>query len=358
MEKKIDYEKLLKEAEKELKREGVYAPVKNTELKEEGIETAAINFRNNVVYINPEGVKKYEDALPPEEIIKGMLEHEYSHKINYPYDLKRIVFGDIIMKKLEEDAEIRNWIIQRYADMAANLKLWNRNEGKELKKLYGALEDHGDFDVLEKMFYKEVTKHDFGRWDEKLEDSLEKLYKIDFLSGEPVKNFAQIEREMKKFYKIVKPLIPPLEERNGNGDRLNPEEGKEMDGQDISGEEVEKIVRELIESDSISTEEAKDYLESGDIEHNKGDIANFVVYDALSGQYPIKIKKSPIVESKGLYPHSYGEWSPTDPVEDIDPFASLGKIALPPITKKTVRKPMKIRGKKEKLNDCLIALDV
>lgn len=348
---------IISRVEADLKRV-LYVPV-DVELGDK-CPNACIDFRENKVYVNQSGVESFANrGMDIKRVVTAFLQHEFSHKAFHPYDLKRIVAMDIALSKYNITPRKKEYILQRFSDMAANLKFWDVNDGFELKEWYRLSEDKSDFDTIEKMFYTDLCRHDFGKYDKKLEQHLKKLYSIDFFSGNPVKSVKDCMDQAKRFYFAVNSLIPDEPEDMSRSDITK--------AGDMKYEEVEGIVKELIAGGDIDPEDGKKYLEHNISEKGKmwGDsfnqspevTASFVVYDVLSDKYPLKIIQIPVKENGGEYPHLYERWDVTDPVSDVDVFASFGRVGLPGLTKKAVKKPVKIYGKRKKVNDAIIALD-
>jgi len=365
----MDREKMLKDIFEEMKKI-CYAEVNGVEYNSDIEGCAAIDWGTKTISINPRAFEYLgEKGMSEEEIIKGLLQHEYlGHKAQHPYDVKRGIVEAIALQEI--GAKCIDFVRCRFNDIVANLKVWNTYGGEELLKLYKNSECSCKFDIVEKLLYQVILGDDLGVDKEDLYHYVEELKeKINFLSGTPVKSVRECRGQIKRFYRIIEPLLEEFEKERP------PQLSGEQSVFELSEKTVEKAIRELIEGREISPEQAKKFLKeygegkqkqqreksigggpNGEFSNNPDIYANKVIYNILSENYRLKIKKLLLKKKGGLCPDGHASWEVSDPVEDIDPFTSYGIIA-PGITKKIKRAPTEYFGEKEKVPDLVLLLD-
>lgn len=371
----MNREKMLKEIFREMKKM-CYAEVNRVEYNSIIDDYALIDWNTNTISIHPKVFDYFgKKGMSDKEIIKGILQHEYlGHKAQHPYDVKRVIAEQIALKEI--NAKYSNFVRNRFDDIVCNLKVVDIYGGEELLKLYKYLEDVCKFDVVEKLLYQDLLDVDLGikeKFPEELYHYVDKLKKINFLSGTPVKSVRECKKQVKKFYRIIEPLLKEFEKQSPQ------HRVEEMSIFELSEKTVEKAIRELIEQKEVSIEEAKKFLKEykegkkkfektknikslstskpgGKVSDNPEIYANKTIYNILSEKYKLKIKPLPLKKSGSSYPDGYDAWSLGDPIEDIDHLTSYGIIA-PGITKKIRRAPIECFGERETIPDLLLLLD-
>ena len=336
------------------------------------VPRAAIDMATYEIMINPESFKEFLN-MTPEQIAAGYLQHEYQgHLVNHPFDVKRVVAESIALQNMNVDDNKANFVRNRFDDIVANLKVWNYYDARELASLYANFKSQMKYDDVEKNLYQIILETDIGvKPDKEIKAYAEKLRKIDFLSGRPIKNIRECEAQIKRFYKVIEPLLKDVDSKNESafGDiKMSDIPSKEIEkavkslavGGDVKLEDAKKFLKEYAKNKGINEKKSgkpKEFSEAGNSFSNNPDVyANQVIYDGFSEQYTLRIKKLPIKTNGGLYPSGYEDWESSDSVEKMDPFASFGLIA-PGITKKTTESKMSTYGKGESVPDLFILLD-
>lgn len=351
-----------------------YAEVNSVEYSSDIDYYAIIDWNTNIISINPKVFEYFgKKGMSKEEIIKGLLQHEYlGHKAQHPFDTKRVIAEYIALREI--GAKHGDYVRWMYDDIVANLKVWNIYKAKELLELYKNCDPKSKLGNVERMLYQYVLNINLGVTQGELRPYVEKLKGINFLSGTPIKSVRECRRQVKRFYKIIKPLLEDTEKE------MSKMPFGEQSIHELPEGEVQKALRELIEEGEISLEKAKRFLKEygekkyeesqqeqegeksigggpgGKFSNNPEMYANKVIYNILSENYRLEIKKLPLKKNGGLCPAGYAPWGISDPVEDIDPFTSYGIIA-PGITKKIRRAPTEYFGEMEKVPDLLLLLD-
>ena len=311
---------------KELK-ENCYSPIKSIEYDNK-CPYACIDFGENIIYINPDSFEELEKkGLTKEEIIKGYLQHEYlGHKSIHPFDIKRIVVEQMALTDLNVESGTKDFVRNRFDDIVGNLGVWNYYGGEELKELYKIFENRTKYDSVEKLFYQHILGDDFEVEDSpELNRYADKLKNIDFLSGRPVKSVGDCRRQIKQFYRYIKPLLEEMEENNENMDCG----GKFSD---LPQKGIEKAVKELVNGEDIDSGSARKFLKEYAEETNKNSpkeprgtfstnpevYASKTLYRILSDRYNLKLKKIPLEKNGGAYPQNSSPWNLSDDVTDIE----------------------------------------
>ena len=84
--------------------------------------------------------------------------------------------------------------------------------------------------------------------------------------------------------------------------------------------------------------------------------ADVLYYMQLAQAYCLPVRSLPMERSGSLEPYSHAPWEASQPVQDIDPWTSFGKL-LPGLSQTWVRRQGAIFGQREGTPDCLLVLD-
>jgi hypothetical protein len=187
------------------------------------------------------------------------------------------------------------------------------------------------------------------------------------LSRIPYHDRQRWRESIRRFSKVLQPLLTEDEDREGSDDS-SPMGNHDL--QQYSPQEVSSGLRDLArEADSpaefkeIVEDFEEDLLEAtGPNEKGMGlgpgqslD-ADVFYYMKLAENYSLPICTAPTKKSGSLYPHHHAPWEAGKPYQDIDPWTSFGKI-MPGITQVWRRREGDIFGEEEKIPDCLILID-
>lgn len=123
--------------------------------------------------------------------------------------------------------------------------------------------------------------------------------------------------------------------------------------------EVLRDFREELTALGLVEEEAAS--EEGDREIGRGkgvpEDGNVLFYMQLAESYHIPVERLQMERDGSLYPHSHTPWEVGQPVQEIDYWNSLGIRIMPGTTQMWKRRESEVYDQRERVPDCLIAID-
>jgi hypothetical protein len=358
--------------------------------------------------------EEFAEQLSPEGL-KGFNDHELGHYTYHPFDVATS------LKEINwlQDRENAQQIKMQFDDIVNNAHLIV-NGKNDIAHLYRDMyEDEDEIplvgDTILK-YYEEISGEDFGSNfdpnDEKQQEFLEELKKIDFLDTDRmewnIKRFADVydkyreeqdmdgdgqgdgqgqlgdggmgndtsidtfdEDEIRRGMKDVAQDLDPDEYRDladGVQERIDEEmdmpgaqsggEGEEEagygedgedGGQQAVGEEGEEQGSSGQQGDGSGIGEGRDFMERM---MEKADVS---YYEMLASNYSLEVRGRE--EAKGgMYPSELRDYELSDPIEQWDPIQSKGSVK-PGIAKSWEFEQAETHGEKEDVPDAVIMID-
>lgn len=334
---KEEYEKLNKE---------LALPLKEIKI-DVAAKTAFIDMKTHDVNINPEFVQKLVDkGMSETDAIRGIEAHEIGHYLHHPFDLRYYLIESAVVQNVEAGSILQNL----YDDIADNLSMVNVRGFNEIADIYKAMDDTDQpiMNIINNL-YKYHTGKEFGAKEmvDKEREALEELKKINFGEKRP----KSLRTNLGYFCSILKEFLS----KDTENQQFGPGGPPSVDN--YSDEEIEKELKKLLKERNINDKEFKNlhekYVSNGEGDSKRADIQ---IYLNKASKYPITIEGVPL-STENSAPMTLRKWSVSDPLTSINPFASLGQLCTPGLTKRWEGGTYRTYGERRELPDAVILLD-
>jgi hypothetical protein len=297
------------------------------------------------------------ESLPQAEIMEGLLDHAVSHHLSCPWDFLTHMQLYAEAKKTLKDSRLAQLATDYFMDVVADTYAM-RQKDSPLPEVYRHIERH-EIDEAIHALYQRIWGVDLGI------DGHESISRR--LSRIPYHDRQRWRESIRRFSKVIQPLLMEDEDREGSDDS-SPMGNHDL--QQYSPQEVSSGLRDLAR-EAESPAEFKEIVEDFEEDlmeatgpNDKGMglgpgqslDADVFYYMKLAENYSLPICTAPTKKSGSLYPHHHTPWEAGKPYQDIDPWTSFGKI-MPGITQVWKRREGDVFGEEEKIPDCLILID-
>jgi vacuolar-type H+-ATPase subunit F/Vma7 len=302
------------------------------------VHTSFINLEDKQTHISESFVKMLQElGVEPEDSIEAIEEHEINHHVFCPWDLATHLRFYKEVKPITEDQKKTWHAVNLFEDVVLNTNVVGTGQSK-LPILYRAMPKEG-VDRVVAGLYERTWKHEMnvGKLSRDEAEAADRLAELPYLAR------AEWNATAPQFASLV---LPFLKQPPGSGGACGhggldgyTEEDKIKAMKQLIKEMPKGEFQELMEDFEGEMEKAVErYVgkDKGGIvprEAKKGDL---LYYMLTADNHSIYINKKPVKKSGNLFPNETREWEAGEPVAEINPFASFGKIGIPGITKKWV----------------------
>jgi len=315
-----DIKKVFEEARKDL----YYPPIG---LKINESEECRLEFgRKHSVVVGRRLAKRLD-----EKGLLGAFHHALNHWARHPYDLKTVILESFWLRDYKNGEAIR----ELFDDVVVNLDLVINRGLDAIAETYQELPVKSEGEALIRAYLSRITGLSFGRvkLDERLEERLESMLKIDFLDR------RNLKLNIQKFAELVYDLEISVQFGNpGIGDF--PEEEIERAMAEIAREVDIKEYEEIMKFLGISREEGKP--RGADVDWYMHRASRYVVYIESSEK------------TGSLYPKELVDFGLDDPIDFYSPVESYGKV-IPGIAK--MYRAEEFEGQSSEARNAVIIID-
>ncbi len=319
-------------------------------------ERVAIRMKGKTICVSRDFVLRLSKVMDRGDVLEALLDHAVSHYLYCPWDFATHLGLYREAKKVLHETQLAQMVTDYFVDIVADTRCLSQMDSP-LPDLYRRLPRGGAEEAILAL-YQTVWGVDLGvRGHETMARRLARL---------PYLDRRRWPEAIQRFAREVGPLF--RREKSGAGvGEPNPMSGHGLDR--YSPREVEQGLRDL--AMTVSPLEFREIVHDltagirGDEPPAAGGMglglgssfqADILYYMRLAENYSLPMRPAPMKKTGSLYPHQHLPWELGRPYQDIDPWASFGKI-LPGITKTWERREMEVSGEKDGIPDCLILMD-
>ena len=323
----------------------------------EGETHVGLNIEGKNISISKGFVEEMSVVLEPHEILEGLLDHAVSHYIYCPWSFATHLKLFAEAKTVLKDKEMARRAADCFIDVVADTACVSQRESA-LPKIYCHLR-RGILDEAIHALYQKIWGIDLGV------QGHEEL--CNMLSRIPYWDRSRWMESIRRFVKLIQPLL----DREKDDGCLNTTPHMGGHGiQQYSSQEIKAGLRQLAFDAASPTDFAEIVHDFEDEILQAIQIAGLglgppatqsrkievLYYLKLAENYLLPIRKAPMEKSGSPYPHHHISWEVGLPYQDIDPWASPGKL-MPGITQTWKRHEGEVLGKKDGIPDCMVLID-
>lgn len=333
---------------------------------EDQSQAVGLEIKHKQITINPSFIYQLKGKMEEEQVIEALLDHGITHYTFCPWDFQTHLLLYVEAKKVVNDKELAKKIAGYFMDVITDTYCVKTKQ-TEIPQLHRHLKK-GKVEEVIASLYQKIWGIDLG-----VSGSSGKINEeiVRRLSRIPYLDRSRWCESIQKFARSIKNLLVNEKEeqgKKGGGKGSNPKGEHNLDN--YSFEEIDQGLRDYAKN-TMAISEFRDIIEDfseelkeigygmeGEMGRGKGSPidADILFYMKLAETYSIPIKKVKIEEKGSLHPHSHSPWEIGEPIQDIDPWTSFGKI-MPGISQIWKKRQGRGRGKIEGTPDCLIAID-
>ncbi len=323
----------------------------------EGEDRVGLEMKGKHITLSTAFVNAMSRRLDPRLVIEGLLDHAISHHIYCPWDFATHLMLYKETRSVIQEKRKAQKVADCFMDVVADTYCVSR-KNTPLPALYRHLQG-GLLDEAVCALYQKIWGLDLGK------DKFEKI--VDRLACIPYLDRSRWPDSIRRFAAVVQEIIAE-EETEGKIEHPNRMGHHGLDR--YTPQEIEQGLKNLA-ADAAAPAEFKAILQDiqgdlsralrkkgRDIRLGEGDDtdADMLFYMKLAQNYALPIRKRPMEKSGCLSPHQHVPWEVGNPVYDIDPWKSFGKL-LPGLSKSWQRVEGDMYGQEGGTPDCIVIID-
>lgn len=325
----------------------------------EGGEDVALEIKSKQLSISNAFYEKLKEKMDGEEIVEAVLDHGITHYMYCPWDFHTHITLYNEAKKVVSQKDQAQRATTYFMDVVTDTYCVKEKDTK-IATLYKNLPQTGVHEVLTAL-YEKIWGEDLGSG--RHEELVNRLSRIPYLERK------RWRESIKKFTKVIQPILEEESENENESSQSEPNPMGEHSLENYSLEEIDRGLREFanavddLQEFKETVEDLKEELEdkgygTGGMGRGKGSPidANLLYYMKLAESYTLPIRKLPIEKRGYLHPHAHRPWEIGKPFADIDVWTSFGKI-IPGISQMWTKREGETHGEYEGTPDCLIIID-
>lgn len=325
----------------------------------EGGEDVALEIKSKQLSISSAFYEKLKEKMDGEEIVEAVLDHGITHYMYCPWDFHTHITLYNEAKKVVSQKDQAQRATTYFMDVVTDTYCVKEKDTK-IATLYKNLPQTGVHEVLTAL-YEKIWGEDLGSG--RHEELVNRLSRIPYLERK------RWRESIKKFTKVIQPILEEESENEKESSQREPNPMGEHSLENYSLEEIDRGLREFasavddLQEFKETVEDLKEELEdkgygTGGMGRGKGNPidANLLYYMKLAESYTLPIRKLPIEKRGYLHPHAHRPWEIGKPFADIDVWTSFGKI-IPGISQMWTKREGETHGECEGTPDCLIIID-
>ncbi len=350
-----DLDRILEESWRRVRRKHLF-PELPAPVWSDGDDRVGLDVRRKRIHLSRPFVLSASPELENHEVVEGLLDHAVSHHTfcpwNFAVHLRLYGRAKAVLRKKETALRA----LDAFMDVAADTYCVNAKTGP-LPKIYRHL-SRSPLDEILHGVYQELWQVDLGIAG--TSDLCRRLSRLPYLDR------RKWDDSVTRFSKLLRPILEETARDSGDApcamgrhglSRYAPDDiaaGLEQLAAESSGpSEFIELVTDFQDEIHAAAEGSRSGMGRGT---GRTFSADRLYYMKLAESFSLPVRRITTELSGSLYPHHHTPWEAGQPVRDMDPWTSFGKI-LPGITQTWTRVEGRISGPEQKVPDCLIVID-